>query len=113
MINNNNNNNKEVLMTNEVKFINYVTKQSYTGENVDKLYLSGFNKEPINEFITFNQCIKIGGNVPKGTKACAFLLRYLPQDETLSDKPVIKRFAVFHVSQVELPKLKINEEDIK
>ncbi len=113
MINNNNNNNKEVLMTNEVKFINYVTKQSYTGENVNKLYLSGFNKNPVNEFITFNQCIKIGGKVPKGTKACAILSRYIHEDESLKDMPIIKRFAVFHVSQVELPELKINEEDIK
>ena len=88
----------------EKVFINYVTKKSYTGDNVKLLKKSGFD----GEFITFRQCVSIGGKVPKGTKSVASLLKYLPQNELDTKKPVVKRFAVFHVSQVELPELAVS-----
>ena len=82
-------------------FINYVTKNSYTGDNVKLLKKSGFD----GEFLTYNQCVSIGGKVPKGTKSVASLLIYLPQNELDPETPPVKRFAVFHISQGALPEL--------
>jgi len=85
------------------KYINYVTKIAYTGKNLDILKKTGYD----GEFITFNQTFSIGGIVPKKTKSVASLVRFL--DNPNPKKPPIKRFAVFHVSQVELPELKEKE----
>ena len=84
-------------------FRNYVTKISYTGKNVDRLIDSGFE----GEFITFNQTFKIGGVVPKGTKSVASLVRMINNDDP--KKPYFKRFAVFHISQIEFNKEEKND----
>ncbi len=89
-------------------FRNYVTKISYTGKNVDRLIDSGFE----GEFITFNQTFKIGGVVPKDAKTCATLIRPVKKTVWKNGKKkieeTIKRFAVFHISQVQLPERKVS-----
>ena len=80
------------------EYKNYVTGISYTGKNLEILRKTGYS----GDFITFNQTFSIGGIVPKETKTVASLVRMINNDDP--KKPYFKRFSVFHVSQVELPK---------
>ena len=84
-------------------YINYVTKESYTGENINLLRKSGYE----GEFITFKQAFEIGGVVPKGTKSVASLVRMINNDDP--KKPYFKRFAVFHISPIEFNKEEKND----
>ena len=44
-----------------MEFINHITKESYTGKNLELLSKTGFS----GEFLTFNQAFQVGGVVPK------------------------------------------------
>jgi antirestriction protein ArdC len=81
-----------------MEFINHITKESYTGKNLELLSKTGFS----GEFLTFNQAFQVGGVVPKGTKSVASLVRFLNNDNP--KKAQFKRFAVFHISQIEFNK---------
>jgi antirestriction protein ArdC len=91
-------------------YINYVTKIAYTGKNVDILKKCGYE----GEFITYNQAIRIGGHVKLGEKSIASLVRKLDSYDKNGvmdpTKSPIKRFAVFHISQCELPEVEINKD---
>ena len=97
MFNNNNNN----LTKGANMYYNYFTKNEYQGKNIEILEATG----KTGGFCTFNQAVKNGYSVPKGTKAIAKLIRpmidlvELPNGK-IDHKQSGRKFSVFHISQL-------------
>lgn len=83
-------------------FYNEYTKKPYQGKNVETLEKTGMT----GGFLTFNQAVKMGGIVPKGTKAVAKLTKPLIDlregiNGKLEEKISGRKFSVFHISQIQ------------
>ena len=100
----NNNNNTEVKM-----YYNEYTKKEYQGKNIEILEATGRT----GGFCTFNQAMKMGYQVPKGTKAIAKLIKPHPEvvilpNGKIDEKISGRKFSVFHISQlVKIEKVQI------
>lgn len=86
----------------QTMFYNEYTKQPYQGKNVEILEKTGFK----GGFLTFNQAFKMGGIIPKGTKAIAKLTKPVIdlqelKDGSLQEKISGRKFSVFHISQIQ------------
>lgn len=86
-------------------FYNELTKKYYQGKNVEILQATGFT----GGFLTFNQANKLGGVIPKGTKAVAKLIKPMfdlveLKNGKLEERLSGRKFSVFHISQVEFKK---------
>jgi antirestriction protein ArdC len=82
-------------------YYNAYTQKHYEGKNVEILKATGLS----GGFLTFNQAIKLGYKVPKGTKSIAKLNK--PHRELiengngkLEEKMSARKFYVFHTSQL-------------
>lgn len=82
-------------------FYNLYTEKDYQGKNIEILKATGLT----GGFLTFNQAIKLGFKIPKGTKAIAKLnkphwkLEKLANGK-LEEKLSASKFPVFHESQL-------------
>ena len=90
-------------------YYNEYTKKDYQGKNIEILEATGRT----GGFCTFNQAMKMGFSVPKGTKSIAKLIKpmidlvELPNGK-LDERKSGRMFSVFHVSQlVKIEKVKI------
>lgn len=87
---------------------NASTGKPYRGINVFMLWMRSLELGYDNDmrFLTFKQCKDAGGNVKKGEKA-AYVMFFKPLEITdketgdLKKIPLMKTYAVFHVSQCE------------
>jgi len=82
-------------------YYNEYTKKEYAGKNVEILQATGLT----GGFVTFNQAVKLGYIVPKGTKAVAKLNKPLWDTVELANGKMEERFSarkfsVFHTSQL-------------
>jgi antirestriction protein ArdC len=83
-------------------YYNELTKKPYSGKNIEILEATGLK----GGFLTFNQAMKLGYKIPKGTKTIAKLIRpMLEEVEVNKGKWEVKQsgrlFPVFHKSQLE------------
>ena len=83
-------------------FYNEYTKKHYQGKNIEILQKTGLT----GGFLTFNQAFKMGGIIPKGTKAVAKLIKPVIdiqelKNGKLQEKLSGRKFPVFHISQVQ------------
>jgi len=89
-----------------MNYYNEYTKKFYQGKNIDILKETGLE----GGFVTFNQAVKLGGFIPKGTRAVAKLIQPMPgdlvktPDGKIEHKVSGRRYSVFHVSQVQFDK---------
>ena len=83
--------------------INYLTKQAYTGKNIDILMASGYQEG--DSFLTFRQALKLDGvtsQTMKGLKKCATLM-YVKEVEDKETGKIVKKpkyFSVFDANQI-------------
>tara|TARA_Y100000114_G_scaffold106003_1_gene99274 strand:+ start:676 stop:951 length:276 start_codon:yes stop_codon:yes gene_type:complete len=90
-------------------FYNQYTGNAYQGKNIEILEKTG----KTGGFCTFNQAIKLGYSIPKGTKAIAKLIKPMidlveQPDGRLDERQSGRMFSVFHISQlVKVEKVKI------
>lgn len=97
---------------NSAKCFNYATGKSYKGINTFLLTRNG-------EYLTFNQCKQAGGNVKKGAKA-EFVVFFTQVESKELDAdgnpkliPMLKYYNVFHISDCEgiKPKIQIVDDN--
>lgn len=91
--------------------INYVTRKPYSVLNEMMLGATG-------EYLTFNQCKKLKGNIKKGAKSktVVFFEWVVKEEEKNGEKvvdkyPVLKYYNVFHLSDLEGIQSKLSESD--
>tara|TARA_X000001382_G_scaffold130890_1_gene127633 strand:+ start:6723 stop:6989 length:267 start_codon:yes stop_codon:yes gene_type:complete len=82
-------------------YYNALTQKHYEGKNIEILKATGLT----GGFMTFNQAVKLGYKIPKGTKAIAKLNKpHWRLVETangkLEEKLSASKFSVFHSSQL-------------
>lgn len=87
--------------------MNFSTKSAYSGVNVLILWSEAVEQGyQSNQWLTYNQAKKLGGNVIKGNKATSIVF-YKPievEDRETGEKemiPMLKTFAVFNLDQIE------------
>ena len=77
-------------------YYNIYTKKSFSGKNREKLEATNLT----GGFCTFNQAIKLGGKVIKGSKAVTKLSRMIIEGK----ENEFRSYPVFHQSQIEFRK---------
>jgi len=99
-------------VTGEARFINYVSRQPYSGINCFLLDKTG-------EWLTLKQANACGGHVRKGEKS-SMVVFFKMQKHTEEDKdgnkvevsfPMLRSYNVFHISQCEGIESKMTETD--
>ena len=83
--------------------INYLTKNEYTGQNIDTLMSLGYDEN--DSFLTFKQALKIdgiNGKSLKGLKKAATLFFMTKKEDKETGKEVIvkKYFSVFDAKEI-------------
>jgi antirestriction protein ArdC len=83
--------------------INYLTKNEYTGQNIDILMASGYQEG--DSFLTFKQALKldgVNGQTMKGLKKCATLMFVKEYEDKETGKMVKKPkyFSVFDAKEI-------------
>lgn len=83
--------------------INYLTKNEYTGQNIDTLMSLGYDED--DSFLTFKQALKIDGISGKSLKglkkaATLFFIKKREDKETGEEVIIKKYFTVFDAKQV-------------
>lgn len=81
-------------------YYNFYTNEEYTGKNVELLEATGLT----GAFMTFNQARKLKGQVRKGSKCVAKLVRYVSDQPNLKTKKLetsFRSYPVFHISQID------------
>ena len=76
-------------------YFNIFTKKEFTGKNLEVLQLTNLT----GGFATLYQFKKLGGRVPKGSKAVARLIRPT-QNEDVEGNKSFRTYCVFHESQI-------------